>query len=67
MKGEHFKMRVAGEEGRSLEAVWWRGVESAGRTPHVNERIELAYAIEPNKWNGETRLQLNVKDMRECQ
>ncbi len=65
MKEEHFKMRVAGDEGgRPLEAVWWRGLESAGRTPHMNERIELAYAIEPNKWNGETRLQLNVKDMR---
>lgn len=67
MKEEHFKMRVAGDEGRPLEAVWWRGLESAGRTPHMNERIELAYAIEPNKWNGETRLQLNVKDMRKCQ
>jgi len=67
MKEEHLKMRVAGAENRPLEAVWWRGVESAGRTPHVNERIELAYAIEPNKWNGETRLQLNVKDMRMCQ
>ena len=68
MKEEHLKMRVAGDEGgRPLEAVWWRGLESAGRTPHLNERIELAYAIEPNKWNGETRLQLNVKDMRSCQ
>src|SRR5438445_1054417 len=64
MKEEHLKMRVAEAEGRPLEAVWWRGLESAGRTPHMNERNELAYAIEPNKWNGETRLQLNVKDLR---
>ena len=64
MKEEHLKMRVAGPENRPLEAVWWRGVEGFGRTPQVNERIELAYAIEPNSWNGETRLQLNVKDMR---
>jgi single-stranded-DNA-specific exonuclease len=65
MKDEHLKIRVAGESNRPLEAVWWRGLESAGRTPQVNERIELAYAIEPNRWNGETRLQLNIKDMRE--
>jgi single-stranded-DNA-specific exonuclease len=64
MKDEHLKMRVGGDDNRPLEAVWWRGLESAGRTPQANERIELAYAIEPNKWNGETRLQLNVKDMR---
>lgn len=64
MKDEHLKMRVAGADNRPLEAVWWRGLESFGRTPQVNESIELAYAIEPNTWNGETRLQLNVKDMR---
>ena len=64
MKEEHLKMRVAGADNRPLEAVWWRGLESFGRTPQVNESIELAYAIEPNTWNGETRLQLNVKDMR---
>jgi single-stranded-DNA-specific exonuclease len=64
MKDEHLKMRLGGDDNRPLEAVWWRGLENAGRTPQVNERIELAYAIEPNKWNGETRLQLNVKDMR---
>lgn len=65
MKEEHLKLRVAGEDNRPLEAVWWRGIDAAGgRTPQVNERIELAYAIEPNTWNGETRLQLNVKDMR---
>lgn len=64
MKDEHLKMRVAGESNRPLEAVWWRGLEGAGRTPQANERIELAYAIEPNEWNGERRLQLNVKDMR---
>jgi single-stranded-DNA-specific exonuclease len=66
MKDEHLKMRVAAADNRPLEAVWWRGLEAAGRTPQVNERIELAYAIEPNQWNGETRLQLNVKDMREA-
>ncbi|MEA2206803.1 MAG: single-stranded-DNA-specific exonuclease [Blastocatellia bacterium] len=64
MKDEHLKLRVGGDDNRPLEAVWWRGLENAGRTPQANERIELAYAIEPNKWNGETRLQLNVKDMR---
>jgi hypothetical protein len=29
----------------------------------VNERIELAYELEANVWNGSVKLQMNVKDM----
>jgi single-stranded-DNA-specific exonuclease len=65
MKEKHLKLRVAGTQNRPLEAVWWSGVEElAGRTISTGQRIELAYTVEPNTWNGETRLQLIVKDMR---
>jgi len=65
MKEKHLKFRVAGSENRPLEAVWWSGVEElAGRTLKPGERIELAYTVEPNTWQGETRLQLCVRDMR---
>ncbi|PYS48661.1 MAG: single-stranded-DNA-specific exonuclease RecJ [Acidobacteria bacterium] len=65
MKEKHLKFRVAGEQNRPLEAVWWSGVEElAGRTLKPGERIELAYTVEPNTWQGETRLQLCVKDIR---
>ena len=30
----------------------------------ASQRIELAYTIEPNTWQGETRLQLCLKDVR---
>lgn len=65
MKEKHLKLRVAGEQNRPLEAVWWSGVEELdGRTLSTGQRIELAYTIEPNTWKGETRLQLIVKDIR---
>ena len=65
MKEKHLKFRVAGADSRPLEAVWWNGVEElAGRTLGPGTRIELAYTVEPNTWQGETRLQLVVKDVK---
>lgn len=64
MKERHYKLRLMGRDGRLLEAVWWDGVEEAGRTLGPDERIELAYTLEPNTWQGVTRLQLCVKDMK---
>jgi single-stranded-DNA-specific exonuclease len=64
MKEKHLKLRVAGPRGRPLEAVWWDDVGIMEQTLSPNTRIELAYTIEPNTWQGETRLQLCVKDMR---
>ena len=64
IKEQHLKLRVAGHDNRPIEAIWWRGVEEAEQTPKVNQRIDLAYELETNRWNGDIRLQLNVKDMR---
>lgn len=64
IKEQHLKLRVGGDDNRPVEAIWWRGVEEAGQTPQANQRIDLAYELEANRWNGEIRLQLNVKDMK---
>jgi len=64
LKDQHLKMRVAGEDNRPFEAIWWRGVEEVEATPQMNQRIDLAYDFETNRWQGDIRLQLNVKDMR---
>jgi single-stranded-DNA-specific exonuclease len=64
IKEQHLKLRVAGEDNRPFEALWWRGIEETQRTPAVKERIELAYELEANMWNGDIRLQLNVRDLR---
>ncbi|HEV3471349.1 MAG TPA: single-stranded-DNA-specific exonuclease RecJ [Pyrinomonadaceae bacterium] len=65
MKERHLKFNVNTPAGRVHEAVWWGGVERATATPRPGRRIELAYAVEANTWNGHRRLQLSVKDLKE--
>ena len=65
MKEKHLKMRLADKDGKPLEAVWWDGVEkSMGQTLKPKSRIELAYTPEANTWQGKTRLQLVVEDLK---
>ena len=64
IKERHLKFGVAGPDGRVHDAIWWGGVEKAPATPRPGESIELAYAVESNTWNGTTRLQLEVQDIK---
>ncbi len=65
MKDKHLKLKLLGAENKPFEAVWWDGVEkSKGQTLKANTRIELAYVAELNTWQGNTRLQLVVEDLR---
>jgi single-stranded-DNA-specific exonuclease len=65
MKDKHLKLKLQGECGSRFEAVWWDGVDrSNGQTLKRNSGIELAYVAETNSWQGNTRLQLVVEDLR---
>jgi single-stranded-DNA-specific exonuclease len=65
MKEKHLKLRLADAKGKQFEAVWWDGVEkSKEQTLKRGIRIELAYTLEANTWQGNTRLQLVVEDLR---
>lgn len=65
MKDKHLKLRLSDGEGRAFEAVWWDGVEkSKERTLRADSAIEVAYTAEENSWQGNTRLQLVVEDLR---
>lgn len=64
IKEQHLKLRVAGPDNRPMEAIWWRGLEEVDRPPEMNTHIDLAYEFEANRWQGDIRLQLNVRDMR---
>ncbi len=62
---KHLKLFLTGESGNRFEAVWWGGVEkSEGQTLSAGSRIELAYVAESNTWQGRTKMQLNIKDVR---
>jgi len=66
MKEKHLKLKLVGGRGKRFEAVWWDGVErSKKRTLKRGNGIQLAYTPETNVWQGTTRLQLVVEDLRE--
>ena len=65
MKDKHLKLKLVGPGGKQFEAVWWDGVErSTGQTLKPHSSIEIAYVAEANSWQGNTRLQLVVEDLR---
>ena len=64
IKEQHLKFRVAGENNRPFEAIWWRALEETDVKPQSNQRIDLAYELETQPWMGDVRLQLNVRDMK---
>lgn len=66
MKEKHLKMYLLDNAtGKRFEAVWWDGASKLkGRTLKPKARIELAYTVEANSWQGNTRLQLVVEDIR---
>ncbi|MBV6496783.1 MAG: single-stranded-DNA-specific exonuclease RecJ [Acidobacteria bacterium] len=67
MKEKHLKLKLESESGCQFEAVWWDGVDrSKGRTPRRGSRIELAYVVEVNNWQGNRKIQLVVEDFREA-
>jgi single-stranded-DNA-specific exonuclease len=64
MKDRHLKMFLMGETVRPVEAVWWDCMDHLKQTPEKNCSIEVAYTIETNRWQGQTRMQLNIEDAR---
>lgn len=59
-EGAHLKLTLS--DGR----VWWDGIafrqgEWAGKLP---DRVDVVYHLRENEWNGEVRLQLEIRDLR---
>ena len=63
-EGAHLKLTLLDENGRAWDAIAFRMGE---RLTHLADTIDLAYTLEMNSWNGEQRLQLNVKDLQPAQ
>jgi single-stranded-DNA-specific exonuclease len=64
LKERHLKFGVLAG-GRVQDCIWWGGAERDAATPRPGAGIELAYSVEANCWNGNTRLQLVVEDLKE--
>jgi len=64
IKDRHLKLRLAGPQNRTFEAVWWNCIETPGQTPQLSGSIELAYTLETIPWDGDYRMQLNIVDLK---
>ncbi len=58
--GLHLKMQLS-DGTRSLEAIAFRQAQWIQNMP---KHIDVIYALEMNEWQGEVRMQMNVKDIR---
>lgn len=64
---QHLKLRLTdGEGGPSYDAMAFR---LGHLTRHFQQHpwIDIAYTLEANEWNGNRKLQLNIKDLRRAQ
>lgn len=64
---QHLKLRITdGEGGPSYEAMAFRLGHLARHFQQL-PWIDIAYTLEANEWNGNRKLQLNIKDLRRAQ
>jgi single-stranded-DNA-specific exonuclease len=64
-EGAHLQLEVGDDDGRiKLRCIAFRQGAWAGNLP---EKIDLAYMIGVNEWNGRRNLQLMVQDIRPTQ
>ncbi len=62
--GKHLRLVVEGEtNGVAYDAIGFHQSEWAAALGE-GSRIDLAFQLEVNEWNGNKRLQLNVQDVR---
>ena len=62
--GAHLKLTLLDENGRNWDAIAFR---MGDRLNYVTDTIDIVYTVELNTWNGEQRLQLNIKDLQSGQ
>jgi len=60
MEGKHLKLTL-GDGRMTLDAI---AFNQGARQDKLPARVDLAYQLEINEWNGQSRLQLNVRDIQ---
>jgi len=60
-EGRHLKLTLQDERGVTTDAI---GFRLGQLQPDLPTRVDVAYTLESNEYNGRTTLQLNVKDVR---
>ena len=63
LKERHLKMALR-QDGRTFRAVAWRAIERQAFLQQHRARLDFAFWLEQNTFNGETYLELTVADAR---
>ncbi len=59
-EARHLKLTLSDGDS-TIEAIAYRWGDAIGDLP---DRLDVAYHLEVNEWNGQQRLQLNIQDMQ---
>jgi single-stranded-DNA-specific exonuclease len=62
LKDKHLKLRVQ-QSSRWLDCVWWGAGERA-QDVFLGDRVSLAFTLSENTYNGNTQVQLTLKDLK---
>ncbi len=57
----HLQLRLRDGRGATWTAIAWRMGDRIAETP-AGARIDVAFQLDMNEWNGESRLQLVAQD-----
>ncbi len=63
IKERHLKMSVR-QEGRTFPAIAWRAAERLPLFEQHRDRLELAFSLDKNEFNGEAYVELTLADVR---
>jgi single-stranded-DNA-specific exonuclease len=62
LKDKHLKLRVQ-QASRWLDCLWWGAGERA-QDVFLGDRVSLAFTLSENTYNGNTQVQLTLKDLK---
>jgi single-stranded-DNA-specific exonuclease len=63
LKERHLKMTLR-QDGRTFRALAWRAIERQAFLHEHRERLDFAFSLDQNTYNGDTYLELTVADAR---
>src|SRR3989344_5211292 len=63
--GLHLKLRVQ-KDGKYFDAIGF-GLGDRANEIRIGDKIDLVYTIDEDRWNGNSRIQLKIKDFRKIE
>lgn len=62
-EGKHLKLKVKSQKSKiGIDAIAFGFGERASKL-HIGGKVDIAYSVEDDSWNGSRRLQLKIKDI----